>query len=225
MGYTLQAMRDFAREYLDVEEDELPDSVIDKAARDGSRRIWRKERRWPFAEGVYGISTTAGVADYDLSVFGADLTEVVDVRGPTWSLKWIGPRQADLSWTPNTTSTGEPTHFSRWGSLITFWPAPDSVYTIYVRGFRGPTDWVGALGSPDLPDEFHELILTWVLRGALLQQDDPEMAQIHEVTFENELEQLRRNYKGAPLSGPLVMNQPALTSDAALVDRLKYDFE
>jgi hypothetical protein len=222
MGYTLQEMRDFVRTYLDVEEDELPDSVIDKAARDGSRRIWRKERRWPFAEGIYAISTIPGQADYDLSAFGVDIDQIVDVRGPTWELKWISPHSADLSWTPSTTSTGSPTHFSRWGSVVTFWPTPDA---IYVRGFRGPTDWVAVDGEPDLPDEFHELILTWVLRGALLQQDDPEMAQVHEATFDNELEQLRRNYKGAPLSGPLVLNQPSVTQDSALLDRLRFPFE
>ncbi len=221
---TLVEIRTFVRDYLDVDEEEMPNAVIDKGARDGSRRIWRMSKRWPHAETSFGLSTVAAQASYGFaSLVGySTLAELVEVRSTSRSLDYMSNQEAERNWPRNATASGEPTHFTVWSDTIRFWPTPNATYALEIRGYKAPTDWVTVQGSPDLPDEFHSLIETWALRQGYLHQDDPEMADVCERQFNEDLSELKRFHLTGPVAGPIVLNRVRYEP---MADRLRYSFD
>lgn len=224
MALTLDQIRAFVRGHMDIEEDDLPNDVLDVFIREGSKRIERAEKRWPFYAKRWEYTTASGTAEIPFSTIGADLREISAIKGPQWRLTHIGQDLADEVWPESTTQTGEPTHFSIENETLYLWPEPGDTYVLIVRGYRTATDWVadGAGAEPDLPDELHNTVATWALARAYGQQDDPEMASLYERQFSDELTLYRNRLHDSPAPQPIVLNHGSRRSTAG---RLRYDWE
>lgn len=229
MALNLQQIRDYIRSAMDLEIEDLPDTLIDIWVRDGSKRVERAEARWPFFETVlsYNIEVNPFVL-YPLSGISTNLDQissiVVTSHGP---LKWVGVDAMNALEEASPTATGRPVYWTRFGDFLQFHPMVDTTYPATVRGYRRANDWIadGSGAVPDLPDELHNTVATWALSKAYAQQEDPEMAAVYERQFADELNEFRRRLVVMPPSQPLVLNGGFLKNDSNMIYRPRYDWE
>lgn len=222
---TLQGIRDFVRTHLDVDEDDLPNVLLDQFVFEGSTRVARAEKRWPFYAESWTLMTVADQSDYTFAFIGGGLDQVQSIRSENYDLQWLGRDESHGYWPPNTTTSGEPRYWSVWGSTLRLHPTPDAEYELTIYGFREAEDWVadGAGGVPDFPEELHNTVTTWALARAYSHQDDPEMAAFYMDLFSNELDTIRSRIIDTPAAQPLVLNGRAGGSFS--MGRPRYDWE
>jgi hypothetical protein len=224
VALNLQQIRDFVRSHLDIEIEDLTDDVLDVFIAEGFQRCYRAERRWPFYLKRWTLSTTAAEDTYDLDDVASDIEEIAAIKGPRWNLKWLGADESDWAWPDNVTQSSEPTHFNLEHRTLYLYPTPDDVYSLTLKGYRKPTDWIGAGAGaePDIYEDLHNTIAKWALAMAYQQQDDPEMASIFERQFADELNLFRRRLNATPMPQPLVMNGNGRRSRPLA---MRYDWE
>lgn len=221
MALTRQQLRQYVREYFDLDITELPDSLVDIFLNDGFNRIVRASWRWPFLEFTDTVTTEAGTGEYTIP---SSIHEVEGIQGPDFNLQWVSPQTAEQTWWSANETQSKPYKVSFWGGKLRLWPKPDSAYTITIRGYKKPT-WAadaGAIPTP-LPDDFHELIGTWAVSRAAAQQDDPSGAQLHAASFQDGIQELKRYYNNTPGPGPIVLNSQRMSTE--LPSRLRYPWE
>lgn len=221
----LQHIRDYVRSHLDIEVEDLSDTLLDTMIREGSKRIERAEERWPFYEKDFPLTTVAAQRDYTFNSIASDLRAIHAVRGEQWELRYIGVDTGDKRWPRNIQQTSEPSHFGIWSDTLRLYPDPDNVYQLIVRGYRTPIDWVslGAGSAPDMPDELHNTVAMWALSRAYYQQEDLELGAVYERMFADELNEFRRRIAGTPFAQPLIAN--SAPNVPLLPLRMRYDWE
>jgi hypothetical protein len=66
MSITLAQLRTQVRNMADLDEVDLPDSIIDQFAREGFQRIYSLERRWPYLQETFSFNTVSGQREYTI---------------------------------------------------------------------------------------------------------------------------------------------------------------
>lgn len=218
-GMLASEIRSFVRTSLDVDVDDIPDSILNVWLSDAVTRIISYFNESPtFLQVEYKFDTIIGQQSYKLDTLatftdvntGLTITQplqaVDEVRGPNYSLTPRQHRQVRESYRADAPS-GRPQEFSHWGRDLYLWPKPASVETVYLLGIRSPNwNWVTSNLVPDLPEEFHVLVAHWALARAYAQQDDPEMANFFRGEFAGTLENLAARFKTNATALPMVMN-------------------
>lgn len=229
MALSLQQIRDYVRTALDLEIEDMPDTLLDIYIREGSHRIERAEPRWPFYETITNWSIDVnGFGLYPITGIATDIDQVASINVTGWGpLKWIGPDAYNELQSTGPNATGRPVYYSRWGDNLLFYPTVDASYPAVVRGYRKAADWVaaGAGAEPDMPEELHNTVATWALSKAYAQQEDPELASFYERQFSDELNEMRRRLLVMPPQQPLVLNGGTLRNDQNLLLRPRFDWE
>lgn len=230
MALSLQEMRDYIRTHLDLEVEDLPDPLVDRWLREGSKRIERAEVRWPYFEKFYNF--TFGVNPfglYPLDVIGSDLDQIANIAFTTGNfppLHLMGIDALQELKSQQSLTAGRPIYYAVWSGGVLLHPNVDVNYDTTVRGYRKAIDWVaaGAGGTPDLPDDLHNTVMTWGLSKAYAQQEDPEMASFYERQFGDEVREMARRLVVTPNQQPLVMNSGARRRPSML-GRPRFDWE
>jgi hypothetical protein len=206
MAYTLDQMRIYVRQHLDLDESEVPNELLDVWAGDASIKISRSRKRWPFFETSWVLTTVAGQQDYSLSALSPTPDEVVSIVRNDRRLAFMGRDEAEAAYLPYQTSTGFVTFYNVWNDTLRLYPTPDMADTLHLRGYRKVNDWVadGAGAYPDFPTDFHDAIRLYLVGMAYLQQEDPEMAGQFINAFNAEMDLLKKQYGDAPGAYPLV---------------------
>lgn len=180
----LAAFRAYPRDYLDLDQADISNALMDQWVATGQRRVLKARARWPHLETSEVITTVAGQTAYEITT---KRIEAVDdtVVGP---LSIVDHTDAtSLYWQGGTPRVGRPEAVSRYGGQLHLWPTPDGVYTITVYGQRAAVTPTAAGDVPDVPEDLHDVILEWVMQEAYLQQDDPEMASVRKSLFDEKL--------------------------------------
>lgn len=242
-GMTANSIRDFVRTSIDVDDEDIPDVILDVWLQDAVTRIISYFDESPtFLQVEYSFETEVDQQSYNLDTLALFTNEsaspvttavyplqVIDeVRGPNYSLTPRQHRQVRESYRGDAPS-GRPQEFSFWGRDLYLWPKPSSVETYYLLGVRQPNwDWTANDLEPDLPEEFHVLVAHWALARAYAQQDDPEMANFFRAEFEGTLRSLASRFMTNTMALPMVLNgagsrEPYRTSN--VLGPLTYDWE
>ncbi len=244
---SVQAIRNYIRNFIDVDVTDIPDSVCDAWTYAGFDDLIGVDIRWPFYEvgenatgdgksnvGVpYTITTVAGEQNYVLptvQVQGAQATvdnhRVVTVTGPHWELLYASQTALQSTFTKAFIVSQEPERYSFWGTTgITLWPIPNASYEIDVRAYRNPIDWIslGAGGLIDAPNDFHSALQHFVLAQAWSQQTDLGQASFWMNQYNTAKARLLRKYIRTPLNENAVLNGGQVTRE--LPPRLRFPFE
>lgn len=211
MAYTLNQLRIYVRQHLDLDESEVPDDLLDVWARDATIKISKTRKRWPFLEASWTLNTVAGQRDYDitsLALFNPAVDEIVSVVRNDRRLIFMGRDEAEEAYLPfQSNSNGFVSYYNVWGDMLRLYPTPSSVDVLDIRGYRKVDDWVadGAGAVPDFPEDFHDAIRLYLLGMAYMQQEDPEMASQFIAAFTSEMDLLKKQYGDAPGAYPLVL--------------------
>lgn len=194
----------------DLDEVDLPDSVIDQYAREGFQRIYALERKWPYLEDTYTFNTVANQREYTISSIGdvREIISVVDTSPSGERFTLISHNDAEEIWLGNTDTPGRPYFFSFWDGKLNMWPKPDAVYPITVRGYRNPTyTWLSNTAlTIDMDEWFHQILPYFVLARAYQRQEDAELSAMHMRTFEEGVALARRDLMKASAAQPVIMS-------------------
>lgn len=210
----VQQIYDYVRSFLDTDSTDLSDSLLSVFLLDAFQRVTRDQREWPFYASTETLATVTGQREYVLSTELPQLKDIAVIRRDDNDerLTYLDHDEAESRF--NTESTGTPLAWSRWGSTLYLWPTPSADSSVTIRGWRKPsTTWqaAGASGEPDVPEELHLLLCTWVLARCYEQQDDPELASFHRSAFEQSLKEYKASVLASDPAPPLVVNRMAGT--------------
>jgi hypothetical protein len=210
MALNLIELRTQVRSMADLDEVDLPDSVIDQYAREGFQRIYALERKWPYLEASYTFNTVANQRDYPIAAIG-DIREIISVvdtsvSGERFTL--ISNAEAESIWLGNLDTPSRPYFFSFWGGNISLYPKPDSVYPIAIRAYRNPSyAWLTDTSLPiDFDEWFHQILPYFILGRAYQRQEDAELSNIHMRSFEEGVAFARRDLMRGSSAQPVVMS-------------------
>lgn len=244
---SVQAIRNYVRQFVDVDVTDIPDSLCDSWSYAGFDDLIGQDVRWPFYEvgqnadgttgstnpGVdYYIETVVGVQNYKLPTYTVqgvqgkvDPHRIVALQGPHWELPWASVTALESTFTPAFIVSQEPERVSFWGDVITLWPIPNSVYRINIRAYRDPIDWIGlgAGGLIDAPNDFFAALQQYVLSAAWAQQTDLQQASYWQNQYQISKQRLYRKYLRAPMVESLVLNGGQVTRE--LPPRLRFPFD
>lgn len=99
-------------------------------------------------------------------------------------------------------STGRPYFYTVFGSNLTLYPTPDAVYPLTLRYWRLPVDMVAESDTPEIPVQYHELLIAYAMRQAFLRENDLQMAGQWEVQWEKGILKMRGEVQHDTFDGP-----------------------
>ena len=226
---TATEIKTYVRDHLDVDDTDIPDSLLNVWMQDAVIRIisffdespvWLQvERTFTTSPNVqsYDLEDTLGLGSIEAPIL-LPLQSIDDVRGPHYSLLPRSHRQVRESYQGIVTS-GRPLEFSQWGTKLFLWPKPADAEVYSVLGIRRPDwDWLTVTATnpnptPDLPEEFHPLVAQWALSRGYAQQDDPDMANLYRGEFGAELSNIASRWMGDVTASPMIMNGGNMRTD------------
>ena len=210
MSITLTQLRSQVRTMADLDEVDLPDTIVDQFAREGFQRIYSLERRWPYLQETYTFNTVVGQREYTISTIG-DIREIISVVDSSTAgnrLTLIDYNQAEDIWLGNTDVPSRPYFYSFWDKKIQFWAKPDAIYPITVRAFRNPVyTWLTNTSEAiDMDEWFHALLPYFVLARVYQRQEDAQLSQMYMNSFEEGVALARRDLMKASSAQPVIMS-------------------
>lgn len=202
---TLQSYRDYVREWFDLDETDLTDNIIDQWVKDGFNRIHRLSRRLPYFEDTTSVVYVSGQQTYDIS-----LDTVSVASDGTWGVLEEMEHDAarrHYQVIGGSTTSGRPQVWSQWKGQLELWPMPNISGTLTLDGYRTAADWFDPGSSPDLPSDFDQCILDWVMSRAYKHEDDPEMCQLSAQDFQQSVSLIMQNYMTDTSGAPTIINR------------------
>lgn len=212
MATTAELTR-FVWDVMDLDEADLPAALIRQFMRDGFDRIINLERRWPFYESSYSLSTTPSQRDYPVSSIGAgDLREVVSILDNSSAgnrLNITSIDDAEALWHGSFDVPTRPLFYTEWGDTIKLYPKPDAVYPLSVRGYRKPSyTWVNDTTlEPDLDYRFHTALAYYAISQAYKRQEDSEMTGQYKQSFDEAVQLAKMELMRPPSHRPMIMSR------------------
>ena len=210
MSITLTQLRTQVRNMVDLDETDLPDSIIDQFAREGFQRIYSLERRWPYLQETYTFNTVANQREYTVATIG-DIREIISVVDTSTSgarLTLIPYDNAEEIWLGNTDVPSRPYFFSFWDKKLQLWAKPDAIYPITVRAYRNPLyTWLTNVDETiDLDEWFHALLPYFVIARVYQRQEDSDLSAMYMRSFEEGVGLARRDLMKASSAQPVIMS-------------------
>ena len=210
MSITLTQLRTQVRNMVDLDETDLPDSIVDQFAREGFQRIYSLERRWPYLQETYSFNTVANQREYTISTIG-DIREIISVVDTSQSgarLTLIPYDNAEEIWLGNTDVPSRPYFYSFWDKKLLLWAKPDAIYPITVRAYRNPLyTWLSdATLTIDLDEWFHALLPYFVIARVYQRQEDSDLSAMYMRSFEEGVGLARRDLMKASSAQPVIMS-------------------
>jgi len=143
------------------------------------------------------ITTSAGDATYELP---ANFARMIDLfNSETHQL----PQPLDIREYDNLSkSEGQPYAYAVIGNQITFYPTPNAAYPFTLRYWRLPADMVAETDQPEIPVQYHELLIAYAMKKAFQREDDLQMAQAWEAQWEKGILKMRGEVQADVFDGP-----------------------
>jgi hypothetical protein len=205
---TLQQIRDNARSITDTEADDVSDALLNLYIQDGYNRIIDLERRWPFLEVSFSFTTVADQRAYSIDDFtDDDIREIVSLVDDTnVRLEWISYDLAEETFIRSADGPARPMYVAFWADQFHLFPRPMGEYTILVRAYREPEDWISAGTVLDGPDSFDMPLVYYAVSHIYRSQEAPTMAAEYERMFNDAVAFARRDIMKPDSYSPMVLS-------------------
>jgi hypothetical protein len=190
--------------------DDISQDLVVQYIKEGYQRIVSLDDRWPWLQSVWTFNTITDQRGYSnnftltntsstaitVPQVGQtlnDIREAINLVNNTNSgneLIYIDQFKAEQIWVGPSDNPGQPYYWSIWAGQINLWPKPDQVYAITMRGYREPSlNWLtqdspASTSYVDLNQEFHLMLVNFVMMRIFQFQEDPEMAAVYQRHFQ-----------------------------------------
>jgi hypothetical protein len=185
----LADIRTKVRAVVDMDTVDLSNDLLDMYIKDGYERLIAVQRRWPFFEKTFSLSTVADQGGYTISSIGTgDVLEIASVLDTTLGgnrLTLIAHEDGESVWNAQSDTAGRPLHFSFWEQKIHLWPRPNGVYTLSLRGWRKPIDWMANTTTEvDADSRLHQALVYYAIAQVYQLQEDVELSTFYRRSFD-----------------------------------------
>lgn len=207
----VQALRDFVRLQLDVDEEELPDTLLNLYLQEAFDRTMAFSNRWPRNETAWALSMAIGETNIPVppELNLPSMVSVVSTSSPGIVLSTINHENAEQMFISDAiVPTGTPGFISVWAGHFYLWPRPDTStveYNIAIRGYRQPVWANGASDIPDLDERLHMTLAWFAIALAYAQQEDEVLEGIYMARWERDLAQQMKSIMEPVMNRPLIM--------------------
>lgn len=182
-------IRSKIREIVDLDTQDLSNTLLDMYIKDGFERIIALERRWPFYQKTFTLSTVANQRAYSVNAIGdgnlREITSIVDTSTVGNRLEYISYDEAEAVWVGSYDQSQRPMYFTLWQEQIHLWPKPDTVYPLVIRGYRKSTDWSASDSTQvDADERLHQCLVYYGVAQVYQLQEDIELASFYRKSFD-----------------------------------------
>lgn len=206
---TAVELRSAVRQIVDLDTDDLPDTLLNLYIRDGYYRILDLEKRWAFLETSFDFSTVPNVRSYLISGFTVepidDVVSIVDNTRTGYRLDMVGYDMAEQTYSGAYDTTGEPMFYAVWHDRIHIYPKPNNQRVLTCRGYREPNDWITSDGTVDAPASLHFPLVYYACSRIFQQLEDAGMASIYKQSFDEGVALARKKLMQPTSHGQLIM--------------------
>lgn len=212
---TRAELRSSIRSLLELDEEELPDALLDVWLQDGYDRAISIEDRWPFFEETWSFTTTAQTVDYAKTAIEAlhpssyaidSIASLLDTTAAVVKLIPVDHDAAEAEYGLGTDSGGVPAYWSEWGNSVHLWPAPTAVNSVRVRGWRRSNWASGDDVEVDADSRLHLPIMYFGLAMAYGQQEDEILKAEWMSQFEDGVRRAHTAIMSPPGHRPLILS-------------------
>lgn len=205
---TLTEMRDAVRTQLDLDVDDLGDTLLDQYLREGHDRTFAAEERWPFFESSWTLTVPAGLQSINL--FGLSVNFLLSLRNSSnKELVQIPEQFGEDNFQGETGAVDEPLLFSVWANQLRFWPAitvSATDTTFSARGYRDPI-WLSTPSAERDGDErLHSAIIWYACSLAYAQLEEVELEAQYLQRWTMVKEDIRRQVMQPRHHTPMILN-------------------
>jgi hypothetical protein len=181
----LQQIREYIRMQLDMDEEELPNPMLDSYIIEAYQRMMSMENRWPSFEQRWEVGLALGDTEVTLppDCDPAGLFSVIDASSGM-RLVQVSNEQAEDNFAQIATTT-TPVYYSIWGGKLRLWPSLDTDRPLHLRGYRLPTTWwdQGAGAEVDADPRLHILLAHYSIALSYAQQEDEVLEDVYMKRF------------------------------------------
>ena len=197
----LTQIRSKIREIVDLDAQDVSDTLLDMYVKDGFERIIALERRWPFYQKTFNLSTVQDQRAYAINTVGdgnlREITSVVDTSATGNRLEYISYDDAE----------SRPSYFTFWQEQIHLFPKPDGIYPLVVRGYRKPIDWSASDSTEvDADARLHQPLVYYGVAQVYQLQEDIELASFYRKSFDEAVRLAAADIMRPPSQRPLAVS-------------------
>lgn len=181
----LQQLREYVRTQLDIDEEELPNSLADAYLNEAFLRTISQESRWPFYETRWDVAKIDGDPGIVLPAEcdPPGIEALIDATSGARLIQ-IANELAEDRFYGEGAASNNPSHYSILGRVLYLWPTfatGAAARNYHLRGHRYPRDWVadGASGVPDCDIRLHQLLAHYAIALAYAQQEDEVLEDVY----------------------------------------------
>lgn len=148
-------------------------------------------------EEAKAFTTTASDGTLELP---ADFCRWIDFydTGLNWPLTPLEKAEYDAL----EASRGRPSAYTVVGDQITLWPTPDAAYPLSLRYWRLPQDMVADGDEPEIPAQYHEVLVDYALMKCYRRENDRVEATFCKGEWEAGVAKMRGEVQNDTFSGP-----------------------
>lgn len=212
MGYqtmTASVLRTTVRDIVDLDSEDLPDSLLNLYIRDGYYRILDLEKRWNWLETSFTFTTVTDQRAYSISAFTADpisqVVSVVDNVGVGSRLDMVGYDMAEQTYIGSYDTSGDPLFYAVWNGSIHLFPKPNNARVLSVRAYREPIDWQTTGGAVDAAPSLHFPLVYYACSRIYQKLEDAQMAAVYKQAFDEGVQLARSSIMKPTSHGQLIM--------------------
>jgi hypothetical protein len=207
----LSEIRTKVREVVDMDSTDLSDALLNMYIIDGYERMIALDRRWPFFEKSWTLTTVAEQPSYLLSGIGTgdvrEVTSVVDNSAGGLRLTMVDHTDGEALWLGSNDVSGTPRHFSIWQQSLYLWPKPETAVTLYLRGYRKPTAWHDNDATEvDADERLHQSLVYYAIAQVYQLQEELEVSGFYRQSFDEAVRLAAADILRVPSHRPLVFS-------------------
>lgn len=149
-----------------------------------NRAYWELTANLGFreTEATVSFSTSSGNRKYELptSAFAVNIISIVNPDNEQ-HIQLVRTTKSEYEniFNEQTTDQAFPTNYVRDNNCVILWPTPDDAYTVYIRYWKNLNDLEDSdTDYPQMPRNWHEIVLYGALYRWFLQQLDYDKANV-----------------------------------------------
>jgi hypothetical protein len=199
-------LRTLVRTQVQMEQDELPDGLLDMYLNDALDQTLALEERWPFLESEWNLTSVQGTIAYARDTTIGSVSAILDVTDSVFVLDHISHHDAELEFGQGSGGNSPSRYWSEWAGDIYLWDTP-TVRSYKIRGFRRSAWGAADSAVVDCDDRLHVPIMWYAVALAYASQEDNEIEGVYMNRWSNAVARAQSQIMGLPTRRPLILSK------------------